>query len=187
MILFVLYLLALLDAILCGYRAGAGRCALIYSERFSRRSMWRGFLVVQVVSTICLGVLLIAVYTSPDRNLLIADLEQSANRMVRVFVVYAALVLANLALRLIPSVDIRSATSVLALGPLTALRPFVMIAGTTYGIWSSKLPATKLLGALVLAFMLGTEWFLNRIHDRIQQRELQELIPAKSRAKSAAT
>ena len=74
--------------------------------------------------------------------------------------------------------DIRSATSVLALGPLTALRPFVMIAGTLYGVWPSKLLATKLLGALVLAFMLGAEWLLNRIHDRIQQRELQELVPS---------
>ena len=184
MILFVLYLLALLDGILCGFRARAGRCALIDSRRFDLSSMWRGFKVAQIASMISLAVLLITIYASPGRGLLIADLEQAAERMVRVFVVYAALVVFNLGLRLIPSVDIRSATSVLALGPLTALRPFVMTAGTVYGVWPGKLLATKLLGALVLAFMLGAEWLLNRIHDRIQQRELQELVPSSSRAMS---
>ena len=80
-------------------------------------------------------------------------------------------------LRLLPSVDIRSATSVLALGPLTALRTFIMIAGTIYGIAPSKLMATKLLGSFVLALMLGTQWLLDRMHERIQQRELQVLVP----------
>lgn len=177
MILFVLYLLALLDGILCGYRSATGRCALIYTRSFHARAMLRGFIVVQAASAISLSALWITIYFRRDRTLLVSDLEQAGGRMVLVFVVYAALVLFNLGLRLIPSVDIRSSTSVLALGPLTALRPFIMIAGTVYGIAASNLMATKLLGSFVLAWMLGTEWFLDRMHDRIQRQELQALIP----------
>ncbi len=178
MTLAFLYMLASLDGILCGIRTGAGRCPLIQARRFYMRCMLRGFTVVQVASVAALGLLLIAICTSQDRALLIADLNDAARKMILVFTAYAALVLFNLALRLAPSVDIRSATSVLALGPLTAFRPVIMAAGTLYGIWASKLMITKLLGGFVLALMLGSEWFLDRMHSRIQQRELENLVPA---------
>ncbi len=184
MILFILYILALLDGVLCGFRTGAGRCALIYSQRFYLRSMLRGFMVAQAASVVALGALLMTIAASHNGAVLIADLEKAAARMVAVFTVYAAVVLFNLALRLAPSVDIRSATSVLVLGPLTALRPVVMVAGTVYGIWASTLLATKLLGAFVLALMLNSEWLLNRMNDRIQQRELQGLVPFDSTKRS---
>jgi hypothetical protein len=177
MMLVMLYLLASLDGVLCGLRASAGRCPLIYNWMFNVRSMLRGYLVAQVASVVALIALLLTAFASRDGTPLLMDLNNSAARMVYVFAIYAALVLFNLGLRLLPTVDIRSATSVLALGPLTALRPAVMIAGTMYGVWRSELLATKLLGIFVLALMLAIEWVLNRMNDRIQQREIDSLVP----------
>jgi len=90
-------------------------------------------------------------------------------------------------MRLLPSVDIRSATSVMILGPLTALRPAVMVTGTIYGVGPSRLLTTKLLGGFVLALMLGLEWILNRMNDRIQERELSILVPLGTNARSIGT
>jgi len=178
MTLLTLYTLASLDGVLCGIRTSAGRCPLIHQLRFYLRGMLRGLMVAQLASVAALAALLLTMHATHDVARLLADLDRAAARMVGVFAGYAALVLFNLALRLIPSVDIRAATSVLALGPLTAMRPLVMLAGTVHGVSASALPATKALGGLVLALMLASEWLLNRMNDRIQERELAGLVPS---------
>ena len=91
--------------------------------------------------------------------------------MESVFIPYAALVLGNLLLRLVPSVEIRSATSVMMQGPLTAIRPLVMIVGVHDGISHSALVETRLLGLFVLALMLGDEYALHLDAARRQSRE----------------
>jgi hypothetical protein len=95
--------------------------------------------------------------------------------MLWIFGPYAALVLVNILLRLVPSTDIQSATSVAMLGPLTAIRPLVMMVGVFNGIWSSALWETRLLGSFVLALMLGLEYLLNLRAAREQSRELDLL------------
>jgi len=96
--------------------------------------------------------------------------------MLWIFIPYAILVIGNILLRLVPSTDIRSATSVMMLGPLTAIRPLVMIVGVFYGIWSSALWETRALGLFVLTLMLGLEFVLNRVAARKQSRELAQLV-----------
>ena len=96
--------------------------------------------------------------------------------MARIFVPYAALVLFNLALRLVPSTDVRSATSVLMLGPLTAIRPLVMIAGVLYGVLGSQWMETRLLGLFILGLMLSLEFFLNRRAARTQEAQIRQLV-----------
>jgi len=79
-----------------------------------------------VISTIVLLALLLAVRFSRHRGELRADLEAAAGRMLWIFVPYAIAVVGSLMLRVIPSTDLRSATSVFALGPLSAIRSLVM-------------------------------------------------------------
>jgi hypothetical protein len=110
------------------------------------------------------------------RDALRADLESAAGRMLWVFLPYAALVLFNLALRLLPSTDIRSATSVFMLGPLTAIRPLVMITGVLYGISTCYLHETRLLGLFILALMLSLEFALNRRAARAQAIQIRQLV-----------
>jgi hypothetical protein len=79
-----------------------------------------------VISTIALLALLLAVCCSRHRGELRADLQAAAGRMLWIFVPYAIAVVGSLMLRVIPSTDLRSATSVFALGPLSAIRSLVM-------------------------------------------------------------
>ncbi|HWY44853.1 MAG TPA: hypothetical protein VNX66_15260 [Candidatus Sulfotelmatobacter sp.] len=176
MTLLALFLLASLDGALCGCRTAMGRCPLIRTRKYYVTSVLRGILAAQVVSGFSLLCLLLVVAFSRNPQLLRADLEQSAGRMLFVFLPYAALVLANIALRVIPSTDIRSATSVFFLGPLTGIRPFVMIAGVLVGIWRAQLHETVFLGLFVLALMLSVEYALNFYCSRLQQRHIHSLV-----------
>jgi hypothetical protein len=176
MTLFVLYLLAGLDGLLCGCRAEFGRCPLIHKMPFYFRAVFRGLIAAQFASFISLLTLLIVLRLSSHPALLRADLESAAGRMLWVFVPYALAVISTIALRLIPSVDIRSATSVVALGPLTAIRPFLMIAGVLYGIWHSQLLETRVLGLFVLAAMLFLELTLNLLASRRQLHEIAVIV-----------
>ena len=177
MTLVILYLLATVDGALCGFRVVGGRSPLIRKRMFYARAVVRGMVAAQVASLIALSLLALTVAFLPAAHLLRPDLERAASRMLWVFVPYAIAVLSNLALRVLPSTDIRSATSVMVLGPLTALRPFVMIAGVLYGIWPAHLLATRLLGLFVLALMLLLETALNRVAAHHQQREMDSFLP----------
>jgi len=153
-----------------------GRCSLIRKRSYYARALFRGIAGAQVVSMLALAALLLTSTFSGRRDALRADLESTAGHMLLVFLPYAALVLFNLALRLIPSTDIRSATSVLVLGPLTAIRPLVMIAGALSAISRSELLETRFLGAFILALMLSLEFFLNRLAARAQSIQIRQLV-----------
>jgi hypothetical protein len=174
--LITLYLLALIDGLLCGLRTSMGRCPLIRKRAYYRQAAVRGVAAAQVVSIAALAGLLITVSVSRHRDVLRNDLEAAAGRMLWVFVPYAALVLFNLALRAVPSTDIRSATSVFMLGPLTFIRPYVMVAGMAYGIAGSRLWETRGLGLFILGLMLSMEFALNLHAARAQRIEIRELV-----------
>jgi hypothetical protein len=174
--LIALYLLALTDGLLCGLRTAMGRCPLIRKRKYYSKAAVQGVAAAQIVSVAALAALLVAVAVSSHREMLRNDLEVAAGRMLGVFVPYAAVVLFNLALRLVPSTDIRSATSVFMLGPLTYVRPYVMIAGVAYGIAGSKLWETKALGLFILALMLLLEFALNLRAARAQRIQIRELV-----------
>jgi hypothetical protein len=176
MTLLSLYILALLDGLLCGARVAMGRSAVIRKRAYYVRAQVKGLVGAQIVSTIALGALLFMSSPSTHPEALRRDLESAAGRMLWVFLPYAALVLGNILLRLVPSTDIRSATSVMMLGPLTAVRPLIMIAGVLYGISKSALWETRLLGLFILTLMLSLEFVLNILATRHQVRELNALL-----------
>jgi hypothetical protein len=172
--LVVLYALATLDGAFCGYRAAAGRNALIDKRRYYRRALLRGAALVQG-AVVIVGVTLACVLTfSSGQAGLAADLLAAARRMLFVYVPYAAVALIAFAVRLLPSVDFRSATSVFVFGPLTALRPLVAVVGVIYGILPASRTQTRLLGIIVLALMFSVQWSL----DRKAALEADSLLPA---------
>ena len=176
MTLFVLFLLASLDGALCGCRTCMGRHPFIRKTKYYVAGVLRGVLAAQIASWLSLALLLATYFHSSEKTALRLDLQAAAGRMLYVFLPYAALVLANLAARTFPSVDLRSATSVLFLGPLTALRPFVMILGVLIGIWPSQLHVTMFLGLFVLTLMLSLEFALNVYCGKLQQRQIRSLL-----------
>jgi len=96
--------------------------------------------------------------------------------MLWIFLPYATAVLSALALRLLPSTDIRSASSVFFLGPLTAIRPFLMFVGVLFGIYSARLWEARFLGLFVLTLMLSIEAILNRQAALRQSRQISSLV-----------
>ena len=171
MSLVLLYVLAMLDGMLCGFRVAAGRCALIDKRAYYRKAMMRGLLWAQIAAIVAAMALGSVWKFAPDRPALFSDLLGAAHRMLWVFLPYAAIVLGALAMRAIPSTDIRSATSVMILGPMTGLRPLVTIAGVLFGILPAARPETRALGVFILALMLSLEPLLNRIVEIRQRAE----------------
>lgn len=79
-----------------------------------------------------------------------SELWAAAWRMVTVYGPYATVLLVSLLVRLLPSVDVRSASSVIVFGPLTLIRPFVILAGAIYGPFTSSRLEVVALGAWVV-------------------------------------
>jgi hypothetical protein len=65
---------------------------------------------------------------------------------------------------------------VFMLGPLTAVRPLIMIVGVLNGLSGSRLWATRVLGLFILAMMLSLEFALNRRSARTQSDLIRELV-----------
>jgi hypothetical protein len=176
MTLLILYLLASLDGLLCGCRTAMGRCPLIRLRPYYVAALLRGFFAAQVASLIAIIALAFVFLLTPHRVELRGELELAATRMLWIFLPYAATVLFSLALRLLPSTDVRSASSVFLLGPLTAIRPLLMTAGVLFGIYAARFRETRLLGLLVLTLMLSVEIVLNRLADRRQSLQIETLV-----------
>src|SRR5262245_22839147 len=176
MTLLVLFLLASLDGLLCGCRTAMGRCPLIRLRSYYANSVVRGFVAAQIASFIAAIALACVLLFTPHRSELAGDLQAAARHMLWIFLPYATAVLSALALRLLPSTDIRSASSVFFLGPLTAIRPFLMFVGVLFGIYSARLWETRFLGLFVLTLMLSIEAILNRQAALRQSRQISSLV-----------
>jgi hypothetical protein len=159
-----LWALATIDAAFCGYRAAAGRNALIRKHAYYLAAMGRGALAGQAAVAIA-GAALVAA-CAVDGSSSWNDLLRIGGRMISVYVPYASLILAALALRAIPSVDLRSLTSTLVFGPLTLARPVVVTFGLAFGLAAAPTPARLAVGLLVAVMMLGMEPLLGRRHRR---------------------
>ena len=161
MIAFSLWCLATVDAAFTGYREAAGRNALINKRRYYREAMIRGALFGQAAVAIAAVVIAILLLVTHDRRLLINDLERAGARMLLVYLPYAGIVLIGFAIRMFPSVDLRSITSTVIFGPLTLVRPLVAVGGVVFGILAAPRIATVVLGLLILSMMLSLERVLS--------------------------
>ena len=160
MIPVLLYGLATLDAAFCGYRAAAGRNALIDKRAYYRRALWRGILAGQAAVLVAGAALALAQASGATWH----ELMRIGERMVAVYVPYALVLLAAFALRTLPSVDVRSLTSTLVFGPFTLLRPLVVVTGLVWGLAAAPRPALILVGTLVAFMMLTLEAMLGRAY-----------------------
>lgn len=166
MTIFLLWLLATVDSTFIGYREAAGRNALIEKRAYFRRAMIRGLIAgqiaVAIVGLVAVGML--ATTSQPAR--LFDTLEHVAARMLMIYLPYAAIIALTFFIRAIPSVDIRSITSVLVFGPFTLIRPLVVLAGAIFGLLAAPTPPVLLLVVLTVSLMLGMEYVLGRLRAR---------------------
>jgi L-asparagine transporter-like permease len=163
MTILLLWLLATVDSTFIGYREAAGRNALIDKRAYFRRAMIRGAvagqIAVAIVGVVAVGMLA----TTPQPGRLFEMFEQVAARMLIVYVPYALILTITFFVRAIPSVDIRSITSVLVFGPFTLIRPLVVLAGAIWGLLAAPTIRVGLLIGLIVSLMLGMEYVLHRL------------------------
>lgn len=166
MIVFLLWLLATIDAAFIGYREAAGRSALINKRKYYQKAMLRGVLFGQITVAVAGIFILLAVLFSAESSILITELELVGARMLIVYVPFAAIIFLAFVVRLLPSVDIKSITSTVIFGPFTLLRPLVAVGGIVYGLLAAPRLIIFLLAALVLSLMVGLEWIIGRLRAR---------------------
>jgi L-asparagine transporter-like permease len=166
MTIFLLWLLATVDSTFIGYRDAAGRSALIEKRAYFRRAMIRGAFAGQVAVAI-VGLAAVAMLaTTPQPATLFDTFEQVASRMLIVYAPYALIITITFFIRAIPSVDIRSITSVLVFGPFTLIRPLIVLAGAIWGLLAAPTIPVALLMGLIVSLMLGMEYILDRLRAR---------------------
>lgn len=125
----ILWLLATIDAGASGYRAAAGRNALVRKRGYYARAIARGALAGQFVLAAGLVGAVIGAAGAADRASLHREASAFGSRLLQAYLPYAALMGLAFVVRAAPSVDLRALTSALIFGPLTFLRPVVALAG----------------------------------------------------------
>jgi len=166
MIAGLLWLLATIDSAFIGYREAAGRNALIRKRTYFRRALIRGALAGQVAVLIVGVTTAILVATSSDAAALFSKFETVGTRMLAVYIPYAVVLLITFCIRAVPSVDIRSITSVLIFGPFTFIRPLIVLAGAVWGVIAAPGPITIAITVLIVILMLGLEYILSWLRSR---------------------
>lgn len=166
MIFVLLWLLATVDTAFIGYREAAGRSALIGKRSYYRRAMIRGALFGQLAVVLAGMAAAAVIVLSSEPRARLDEFQQAARCMAVVFVPYATVLFAAFAIRSIPSVDIRSITSVVIFGPFTLIRPLIVALGVTWGFACSPSFATGVLGTLVLVMMLSLERVLSALRKK---------------------
>lgn len=161
MIPFLLWLLATIDSAFIGYREAAGRNALVEKRAYYRRALLRGALFGQVAVLVVGAITAIVLATSSDPRALFTRFELVGARMLMVYIPYALILLITFCVRALPSVDIRSITSVLIFGPFTLIRPAVVLAGAAWGVMAAPSAVTMVIVATIVVLMLGLDRVLS--------------------------
>jgi hypothetical protein len=86
--------------------------------------------------------------------------------MLAVYIPYALVLLITFCIRAVPSVDIRSITSVLIFGPFTFIRPLIVLAGAVWGVVAAPGAITIAITVLIVILMLGLEHILSWLRSR---------------------
>ena len=166
MIAGLLWLLATVDSAFIGYREAAGRNALIKKGAYFRRALLRGALFGQLAVLIVGVITALALLSSSDAAALFSKVELIGTRMLTVYIPYALIILITFCIRAVPSVDIRSITSVLIFGPFTFIRPLIVLAGAVWGVVAAPGAITIGIAVLIVSLMLGLEYILSSLRSR---------------------
>lgn len=156
-----LYVLLMMDTAFSGVCAASGRCALIHKRMYYVRSMWHGALWGQAACLAGVLILMVAVLSSTNRTQTLAEMQAVGWRMSSVYWVYAVAVLLTFLIRAVPSVDIRSMTSTVAFGPLTFIRPAVILTGVVWGLQLQPSVPVVVAAMLIAVLMMPFRIFLN--------------------------
>lgn len=154
------WVLVSLDCGLMGYRLAMGRSGAIDKRRYYQRATVRSALIGQIPIAI---LTVVAVLLAHHGGAATSNAFNGAmRRFIMVGGAYAALILAASALCAVPSVTLRTAASVVIFGPLTLLRPLVVVATVVYAVGFHPSPPVLLVALLVAIPGIAIEPILDR-------------------------
>ena len=152
--------LVTLDCTLLGYRLAMGRSALLDKRRYHLRASLRAGLAGQIplIAVIVLAVL----FAHSGGSAVTTAFDEAMRRFIVVGGSYAALILGTWALCAFRSVTVGTVASVLVFGPLTLLRPVVVVLTVGVAIGPNPPTALVVVGLLVVVPGIGLEPVLDR-------------------------
>ena len=154
--------LALFDVLLSGVRAAAGRDGRIAKPPYYRaailQSIVAGVLVVGA-NALLVGAL---VATAPDAAAAWSDLLRAGVRCVEVFGAFATLTLIAILFWFAPVRELRIVPTLVVLGPLTLLRPLVIVGGLLFAVAGSSSWRVWVAAIAAGVSMIGIEHVLGR-------------------------
>ncbi|WP_372364464.1 hypothetical protein [Candidatus Uabimicrobium sp. HlEnr_7] len=159
-VLGLLYVLAVLDCAFSGYRSAAGKNALIYKGKYFLQRMACGVLIGHIPILIAGSLIFLGWLVTANAQLFLQNVNRAGYLMLVIYVPYTIIVMAAFIVRAIPSVDLRSITSVVIFGPFTILRIPTAIVGVGLAIYHTKDLVVAVITFLVLIMMLSFEKFL---------------------------
>jgi hypothetical protein len=154
--------LAVIDALLSAFRAAAGR-----EGRIDKRGMFRAELVRGAgwgAAVVAANAAVVAVLVALGGAPLWGELVAAGTRALWIFGGFATATLLALGCWFVPIYESRIVPSILVLGPLTLLRPIVIVGGLAAAVATSRDPRVWLVAILAGASMLALEWHLGRRH-----------------------
>jgi hypothetical protein len=161
-VLLALLVLALTDAAFCGYRDASGRNPLIRKAGFYRHALRRGIRFGFANAGLSATLLIVLLATSPRPGALWADCAAAGTTLLCVVVPYATVVLVALGAWTAAEQDVRTLASVALLGPLSLLRPVVIVVGAVVATVSRPSAPVAALAALTALLQLSTGPLLAR-------------------------
>ena len=157
--------LALVDACFAGFRAATGRNARIRKRAYHLLAARRGLVVGVAALALAAVPLVLGLVTAADPAARYGDLVHAGTRMLQVLLPYAGVVVLSLAAYwLLP---MRESTFIIlvGLGPLTLLRPAVVVAAVVWAsmgstdwlVWTGA--ATTAAGVLAVGPISHHRWY----------------------------
>jgi hypothetical protein len=158
----VLAWIALLDGALAGFRAAAGRSALIRKRGYNLLAARRGACYSAVLLTALAAWLGAYLAASSHRAATLGLLTAAGRRMTAVYLPYTVIVLASLAGYFALPLRASSWTILAGLGPLTLVRPLVAVGGAVAAAWHSQGLIIPLAAAVAVGGVLAVEPLVHR-------------------------
>lgn len=157
-------ILALFDAMLSGFRAAAGRDGRIDKRTYVRRAVGRGLVFGTVVIGANALFVAVLVATADDPQAAWRTFVDAGRTIVLVFAGFAAATTAAVAFWLSPVAETRVLATVIVLGPLTLIRPWVIAAGLAVAVLGTGDPRVAVAAMTAGGSMLALEHWLGRAY-----------------------
>jgi hypothetical protein len=160
----LLAVLVLFDAGLAGFRAAAGRDGRIEKRTYFRAAIGRSFAGAVGLLAVNAALVAVLVLTASSSDETWGTLTHAAELCVWIFGAFATLTLAAFAFWFSPVEEYRLLSTVIVLGPLTLIRPVIIIGGLAAVCMSLPEPRVIVAAAFACISMLSFEHLVGRSH-----------------------